>query len=225
MLRRSTGSARLAGPVGAAVLLAACLVLAAAPHAGAAGERHVPQFDLLVRPTVVSKLPLELRLGFEGFGKHPNKHGREVRVGRVRLDEGTVTAVGNHRWICSHYTAAAEPSFSGHGGCAPFGQVRTDGLVDICTEEGGTLRIDGLVPNGVEAIELDRDGRGPTQTIPVTRNAFTAVPPRTDLTFRALDASGEAVIEHSYPLGHLAPLGGGGGCYAFFEARAEAPDG
>lgn len=222
MLRRSTGPTRLVGPVGVALAVAAAYLMLA-PGAGAAGERHVPHFDLLVRPTVVSKLPPELRIGFEGFGKHRHKHGREVRVGRVRLSEGTLTAVGNHRWICTNFTAKGQPKFSGPGGCAPFGQTLREGLVNICDEQGGKLRADGLVPNGVVAIELDRDGHGPTRTVPVVRNAFTTPLPYADLAFRALDASGETVIEHRYPLGDLHRFDGGLGCYAFFEARAEAP--
>jgi hypothetical protein len=73
------------------------------------------------------------------------------------------------------------------------------------------------MPNGVVTIELDRDGPGPTQIVPVVRNAFTAPLPHAELTFRAFDASGEAVAEHRYPLAHTR----GGACYSFFEAKAE----
>ncbi|HYC82410.1 MAG TPA: hypothetical protein VEB65_11525 [Solirubrobacterales bacterium] len=223
MFRRPTGLARLAGPVGAVLVLAACLGLAPAAGAGATERRHVPEFDLLVRPTTVSKLPAGLRLGFEGFGEHHrHKHGRTVRVGQVRLAEGTVTAAGNHRWVCIDFTPKGERRFSGGGGCAPYAQTVRDGLVNICADAGGKLQIDGLVPNGVTAIELDRDGPAPARTVPVVRNAFSAPLPRAGLSFRALNSSGEAVIEHRYPLAHT--IGeGGGGCYAFFEAVAESP--
>jgi hypothetical protein len=225
VLRRSTGSAPFAGPAAVALVVAAtCLGLTMVPGAGAAGRPHVPHFDLLVRPTLISKLPEALRIGFEGFGKHRNEHGRKVRVGRVQLSEGTLTAVGNHRWICTNYTAKGEPPLFGGGGCAPYGQAVEEGILDIC-DEGGGLRIDGLVPNGVATIEFDRVGPGPTRTVPVVRNGFTARLPRADITFRALDAGSEAVIEHSFPLGHLIHGGGGPGCYTFFEARAEAPPG
>lgn len=191
-------------------LSAACVSLALVPVATAAGKRHVPSFDLLVRPVAVSKLPPSLRIGFEAFGKH----GRKARVGQVRLAEGVLTAAGNNGWICSSFRAKGEPKFGGSGGCSPRKQAVREGLIGICGDESGRLRIDGLVPNGVATIELDRDSQGPTVAVPVVRNAFAAPLPHANLTFRALSASGEVVIEHRYPLAEAH----GVGCYSFFEA-------
>jgi hypothetical protein len=194
-------------------LSAACLSLALVPIATATGKRHVPSFDLLVRPVAVSKLPSALRVGFEAFGKH----GRKARVGQVRLSEGILTAAGNNGWICSNYRAKGEPKFGGSGGCSPRKQAAREGLISICGDQTGKLQIYGLVPNGVATIELDRDRQGPTAIVPVVRNAFVVPPPRADLTFRALSATGEVVIEHRYPLAGAR----GGGCHSFFEARTE----
>ena len=205
---------RLAVPLS---LLTASLSLALLPSATAAVSSHVPDFDLLVRPVAVSKLPLVLRTGFEGFGKHSKAHGRRARVGQVRLSEGIVMAAGNYRWICTNYKTKGEPKAAGSGGCSPRSQASQEGLINICAGRSRKVQIDGLVPNGVTTIQLDRGGIGPTILVPVVRNAFAASLPHADLTFRGLNATGETVIEHEYPLADAH----GSGCYSFFEARTE----
>jgi hypothetical protein len=193
-------------------LLAACFSVMLTPAATGAARKHVPGFDLLVRPTSVSNLPPSLRLGFE----RTHKHGLRVRVGQVRLPEGVLTAAGNYRWICTGYRAKGEPKFLAAGGCSSRGQAAREGLIDICGKRGESLRIAGLVPNGVATVEFDLGG-AKKFTVPVDRNAFTAPLPRANLVFRALDTDGETEIEHRYPLADAH----GDACFSFFEARAE----
>ncbi len=185
-----------------AALLATVVAIAspatAAPTATAAAE-HLPHFDLISRPTSLKGIPRILRFPFEHGLPKGARHG--FRIGKMRLPEGTVTAVGNRRMICFE----AKVGESGGGGCEHTQRILHRGLsvYSPCVEGTEEVRISGIVPNRITALGVDRHADGQIEEeIPVTGNAFIALLEPVGVVLHAI-GPGAHGLTIRYPLGRL----------------------
>jgi hypothetical protein len=186
----------------------------------------MPYVSLMNERVAIKKLPFLLRFSFRQFGRdglhgrRPPKHG-PVWFGEVEQRGATFQVAGTKHWLCDFETPAGEVG-GGGGSCATLADVRRmDELsIDSC---GGShqYRINGLAPNGVTGIEVERSDGKITRTIPVVDNIIAFSIGHEDITLRGVGDAVAERLERNLPLG--APSGSSrGGCsgYAFIEARS-----
>jgi hypothetical protein len=171
----------------------------------------------------IKKLPFLLRLSFREFGRRgllgrrSPKHG-PVWFGEVERQGATFQVAGTKHWLCDFETPAGEVG-GGGGSCATLADVRRmDELsIDSC---GGShkFRIQGLAPNGVTGVEVERSDGRITRTIPVVDNILAFSIGHVDITLHGVGDAAAERIERNLPLG--GPSGSSrGGCsgYVFTE--------
>jgi hypothetical protein len=204
----------------------ACAVLAGSAGAGpASGGRHMPYLSLMNERVAIKKLPFLLRFSFRQFGRHglrgrrPPKHGL-VWFGEAKQRGATFQVGGTKHWLCDFEIPEGEAG-GGGGSCATLADVRRmDELsIDSC---GGShqYRINGLAPNGVTGVEVERSDGTITRTIPVVDNIVAFSIGHVDVTLHGVgDAAAEA-IERNLPLaGSSGSSRGGCSGYAFTEVK------
>lgn len=187
----------------ALLVIAAMNQSAAAARAGRVPATHLAHFDLLRKPVTLERIPRILRFPFEEGLPKEARHG--FRIGKVRLPEGTVTAVGNSRMICFE----AKMGESGGGGCERTRRVLHRGLsvYSPCIEGTKDVRISGIVPNGITSIGVDRHADGQIEEeIPVTGNAFTTLLGPVGVVLHGI-GPGAHGLAIRYPLGRLSKEG------------------
>jgi hypothetical protein len=213
---------------GVAVVLAAIVCAALVGSAGAApasGGRHMPYLSLMNERVAIKKLPFLLRFSFREFGRHglggrrPPEHG-PVWFGEAKQRGATFQAGGTKHWLCDFEIPAGEAG-GGGGSCATLADVRRmDELsIDSC---GGShqYRINGLAPNGVTGIEVERSDGSITRTIPVVDNIIAFSIGHVDITLHGVGDAAAERLERSLPLGGSSGSSRGG-CsgYAFTEVK------
>jgi hypothetical protein len=204
----------------------ACAALAgSAGAAPASGGRHMPYLSLMNERVAIKKLPFLLRFSFRQFGRHglrgrrPQMHG-PVWFGEAKQRGATFQVGGTKHWLCDFEIPEGEAG-GGGGSCATLADVRRmDELsIDSC---GGShqYRINGLAPNGVTGIEVERSDGTITRTIPVVDNIVAFSIGHVDVTLHGVgDAAAEA-IERNLPLaGSSGSSRGGCSGYAFTEVK------
>jgi hypothetical protein len=204
----------------------ACAALAgSAAAAPASGGRHMPYLSLMNERVAIKKLPFLLRFSFRQFGRHglggrrPPKHGL-VWFGEAKQRGATFQVGGTKHWLCDFEIPEGEAG-GGGGSCATLADVRRmDELsIDSC---GGShqYRINGLAPNGVTGVEVERSDGTITRTIPVVDNIVAFSIGHVDVTLHGVgDAAAEA-IERNLPLaGSSGSSRGGCSSYAFTEVK------
>jgi hypothetical protein len=204
--------------------IACAALVGSAAAAPASGGRHMPYLSLMNERVAIKKLPFLLRFSFRQFGRHglrsrrPPKHGL-VWFGEAKQRGATFQVGGTKHWLCDFEISEGEAG-GGGGSCATLADVRRmDELsIDSC---GGShqYRINGLAPNGVTGIEVERSDGAITRTIPVVDNIIAFSIGHVDVTLRAVGDAAAERLERNLPLG--GPGGSSrGGCsgYAFTEA-------
>jgi hypothetical protein len=207
--------------VGLAIL--ACAALAGGAEAApASGGRHMPGLSLMNERVAIKKLPFLLRLSFRHFGAHglpgrrPPKHG-PVWFGEAKRQGATFQVAGTKHWLCDFELPKGEVG-GGGGSCASLADVRRMDELSIDSCNGShKFRVQGLAPNGVTGVEVERSDGRITRTIPVVDNVLAFSVGHVDITLHGVgDAAAEA-IEHNLPL--AGPSSSRGGCsgYVFTE--------
>jgi hypothetical protein len=211
----------------AAIACAALVGTAAA--APASGGRHMPGVSLMNERVAIKKLPFLLRLAFRGFGRigprgrRPPKHG-PVWFGEAKRQGATFAVAGTKHWLCAFEEQTREAG-GGGGSCATLADVRRlDELsIDSC---GGShqFHVQGLAPNGVTSVEVERSDGRITRTIPVVDNILAFSIGHVDVTLHGVGDAAAKRIEKHLPLG--GPSGsGGGGCFGYAFTEVAAPKG
>jgi hypothetical protein len=219
-------------------LIAAGLVgLACAAVGGTAfaapvsGGRHFPHFGLMNERVAIKKLPLEMRLLFEGPGRdkgfgmpHPS-HGK-VWFGEVQRPKSTIAAVAQGHWVCDFEVASGEAG-GGGGSCTTLGGAMELGLLDVDSCGKGPprhFRIHALVPDGVTALEIEKADGTIGRTVPVIENTVAFTVGREDLELHGVGNPAAEALERKLPLTQVGNLERGGppGCgfYTFTEGKS-----
>jgi hypothetical protein len=205
--------------------------LLGAPAAAEGG--HLPGFSVADQRVAVAKLPETFRFTFGGFpgakgtGLPHVGHG-PVWFGEVQRPQRTIYVGGNGRWVCAGETRPGE----GIGGtsCTTPASAREFGLIDV---NGGCgkgpprhFRVFALLPDGVEAVEIEKAGGAIGRTLPVIGNTIAFTIGREDVVLRAIGGPAAEGLERSLPLVEAGKLGGDdqADCsfYTFAEAKAPA---
>jgi hypothetical protein len=216
---------RWVGIVGVVVL--ACGVLGAS---AAADGGHLRGFSVADKRVAIAKLPGSVRFAFagipgvKGFGPPHVGHG-PVWLGEVRRPKGTIYVAGNGRWVCASEARVGESG--GGSSCTSPAAARGLGLLDISACGKGLprhFRITALVPDGVDAFEIEKAGGKIGRTVPVIENTLAFTIGRENLVMRATGGPAAEGLERNLPLAEAAKGFGGdgrGGCstFSFFEAR------
>jgi hypothetical protein len=208
--------------IGLAALVCAALV-GSAGAAPASGGRHMPYLSLMNERVAIKKLPFLLRFSFRQFGRtgfrgpHPPKHG-PVWFGEVKRQGATFQAAGTKHWLCAFEEQTREAG-GGGGSCATLADVRRmDELsIDSC---GGShkFRVQGLAPNGVTGVEVERSDGRITRTIPIVDNVLAFSIGHADITLHGVgDAAAEHIERHLPLAGSSGSSRGGCSSYAFAE--------
>jgi hypothetical protein len=211
--------------IGLAALVCAAFVGSAAA-APAAGGRHMPYLSLMNERVAIKKLPFPLRFSFRQFGRHdlrgrrPPMHG-PVWFGEAKRQGATFQVAGTKHWLCDFELPKGEVG-GGGGSCATLADVRRMDELSIDSCNGShKFRVQGLAPNGVTGVEVERSDGRITRTIPVVDNILAFSIGHVDITLHGVGDAAAESIEHHLPLG--GPSGGSrGGCsgYVFTEARS-----
>lgn len=210
--------------VGLAVLVCAPLVGSAAA-APASGGRHMPYVSLMNERVAIKKLPFLLRFSFRQFGRHglrgrrPPKHG-PVWFGEAQRRGATFQVAGTKHWLCDFELPKGEVG-GGGGSCATLADVRRMDELSILSCNGShEFRVQGLAPNGVTGVEVERSDGRITRTIPVVDNILSFSIGHVDITLHGVGDAAAEQIERNLPL--AGPSSSRGGCsgYVFAEAKA-----
>jgi hypothetical protein len=217
---------------GVAVVLAAiaCAALVgSAAAAPASGGRHMPYVSLMNERVAIKKLPFLLRFAFREFGGHglrgrrPPKHG-PVWFGEAKRQGATSQVAGSKHWLCDFELPAGEAG-GGGGSCATLADVRRMDELSIGSCDGShQFRIDGLAPNGVTAVEVERSDGKITRTIPVVDNIIAFSIGHVNITLRGVGDPAAERLERNLPLG--GPSGSSrGGCSGYVFTEVAKPKG
>lgn len=206
----------------------ACVALAGtALAAPASGGRHLPYFSLMSERVAVKKLPFELRFSFGqlpgGIGRsaeHPT-HG-PVWFGEVRRPDATFLAAGNRRQVCEIEKPKDDLEGFG-GGCTTLAAARELFDLTISSCGGGPARhyrIQGLAPNGVTGLEIEKSDGTVGRTVPVIDNTFSFTVGLEDFTLHGVGNAAAEKLERSLPLARAAGRGGNrAGCVGLVFAE------
>lgn len=212
----------------AGLALIACGLLGAPAEADGG---HLPRFSVADQRVAVAALPETLRFTFGGFpgakGSGLPHVGRgPVWFGEVQRPMRTIYVAGNGRWVCVGETRSDE----GIGGtsCTTPAAAREFQLLDIGACSKGPprhFRVYALLPDGVEAVEIDKPGGAIGRTVPVIDNTIAFTIGREDIVLRAIGGPAAEGLERSLPLAEAGKLGGDGraGCSSYFFAEARMP--
>ncbi len=209
-----------------AVAVLACSVLVgSAAAAPASGGRHLPHFTLMNERVAIKKLPFPLRLSFRSSARAGSrlprapKHG-PVWFGEVERPGATIQAAGTKHWICDFEFPHGELG-GGGGVCARLADVlRLDALTIGSCGRSNRWRIQGLAPDGVTGLEVERANGRVTRTIPIVDNTFAFSIGHVDFTLRGVGGEAAEGLERSLPLAGTSGSGPGG-CsgYVFTEEK------
>jgi hypothetical protein len=213
---------------GVAIVLAALATVAligTAAAAPASGGRHMPYISLMNERVAIKKLPFLLRLSFRQFGRgglrgrRPPKHG-PVWFGEVERQGATFQVAGTKHWLCDFEMPGGEVG-GGGGSCAPLADVRRMDELSIDSCNGShKFRVQGLAPNGVTGIEVERSDGRITRTIPVVDNITAFSIGHVDITLHGVGDAAAERIERNLPLGGSSGSSRGGcSVYAFTEVK------
>jgi hypothetical protein len=202
------------------------LGLLGAPAAADGG--HLPGFSVADKRVAISKLPEILRFS---FGDIPGAKGSPfphvghgpVWFGEVARPRATIYVAGNRHWVCVSEVKNRESAAG--ASCTPPAAAREFGLIDVgaCTKGPPRhFRVYALLPDGVEAVEIDKPGGAVGRTVPVIGNTIAFTIGREDVVLRAIGGPAAEGLERSLPLATVGNLGGdeGADCsgYAFTES-------
>jgi hypothetical protein len=213
----------VAGVVG--LLCAGAVGSAAAAPAG--GGRHLPHLSLLNERVAIKKLPFMLRLAFPELGRNgplgrrPPKHG-PVWFGESKQQGATFQVAGTKHWLCDFEIEGGEAG-GGGGSCATLADVRRMDELSIDSCNGShKFRVQGLAPNGVTGVEVERSDGSITRTIPIVDNILAFSIGHVDVTLHGVGDAAAERLERRLPLGGPSGGGGRGGCsgYAFTEVKS-----
>jgi hypothetical protein len=221
--------ARLRVAMIATVLCAA--IVGGGAVASAASDGHLPGFSLLDKKVSAAKLPEELRFFFGGI---PGVKGTALPhagqgpfwLGEVRRPNATVAAAASRRWIC--VTEERPGNHGGSSSCTEHAAARESGLFDIngCGRTAPVhFRIYGLVPDGIESLQVEKEGGAIARSVPVIENTVAFSIGRENVVLRGVGGAAAEEFEINLPLAQAAKLGAHrhrGGCstYSFFEAKS-----
>jgi hypothetical protein len=212
------------------VVLACAAVAGTALAAPASGGRHLQYFSLMNERVAVKKLPFGMRLLFRDFpgakSSDSPRHGHgPVWFGEVERPGSTIFGAGRGHWICVGHEWNAEVG-GGGGSCTTRAGARELGLLDVGSCGKGRprhFRVNGLVPDGVTALELERSDATIGRTVPVIDNTFAFTVGREDFTLHGVGDAFAEGLERTLPLAHAGGFGDTrGGCafYTFAEAKS-----
>lgn len=216
--------------VAAGLTLVMCAAVAGtALAAPASGGRHFPHFSLMNERVAVKKLPREVRWlvegppGAKGFGIPHLGHG-PVWFGEVERPNATIAAAGEGRWICQS-ELPNDGAVGGSSDCTTLAAAREFGLLDISSCGKGRpthFRVYALLPDGVTAVEVEKEDGTIGRTVPVIENTVAFTIGRENFALRGVgDAAAEA-LERNLPLADVTGGDGRAGCtsYSFMEAKS-----
>jgi hypothetical protein len=218
---------RFGAIVGLALL--ACSALAA-PAAADGG--HLPGFSVADKRVGIAKLPEILRFSFgeipgvKGAGFPHRGHG-PVWFGEVERPRGTIYVAGNGRWVCESEVRVGESG--GGSSCSGPAAAREFGLLDVSSCGKGPprhFRVSALVPDGVEAVELEKAGGKIGRTVPVIENTLAFTVGREDVVMHGTGDPTAEGFERGLPLARTAkdfPGDHQGGCSSYIFAEARGP--
>jgi hypothetical protein len=199
----------------------------------AADGGHLPGFSVADKRVAVAKLPETLAFtfggipGVKGSGLPHVGHG-PVWFGEVQRPRRTIYVAGIGRWVCEGETRPGE----GIGGtsCTTQAAAREFGLLDVGGCSKGPprhFRVFALLPDGVDAVEVEKAGGAIARTLPVIGNTIAFTIGREDVVLRAVGDQAAEGLERSLPLARAAGRGGDGGAdcsfYVFAESSKSSP--
>jgi hypothetical protein len=214
------------------VALVCAAVAGTALAAPASGGRHLPYFSLMDERVAVTKLPFAMRLlfghalGIKGSGPPRHGHG-PLWFGEVERPNATIFAAARGHWVCDFERSHGDAD-GGGGSCTTTAGARELGLLDVGSCGKGRprhFRINGLVPDGVTGLELERSDGTIGRTVPVIDNTFAFTVGREDFKLHGVGDVAAEKLERTLPLGHVGgPDSHIAGCtlYSFFEAKGGA---
>lgn len=216
---------------GAAIAGLALIACGALVAPAAADGGHLPGFSVADQRVAISKLPEGLDFtfggipGVKGAGLPHAGHG-PVWFGEVQRPQRTIYVAGNGQWVCASETRPGE----GIGGtsCTSPATAREFGLIDVGACSKGPprhFRVYALVPDGVEAVEVEKGG-AVRRTLPVIDNTIAFTVGREDIVLHPIGDPTAEGFERSLPLAGVGELGGDGqaGCSSYFFFEAKKPD-
>lgn len=208
------------------------LICGALGAQAAADGGHLPGFSVADRRVAIAKLPESIRFPFggipgaKGIGLPHVGHG-PVWFGEVRRPKGTIYVAGNGRWVCVSEVRVGEPG--GGSSCTTPGGAREFGLLDVGSCGKGPprhFRVTALLPDGVEAVELEKAGGKIGRTVPVIENTLAFTIGREDVVLHGTGDATAETFERGLPLARTAndfPGDGQGGCAGYIFAEAREP--
>jgi len=214
------------------VTLACVSVVGTALAALAGGGRHFPHFSLLGERVAVKKLPPELRLfvagppGSKGFGISRVSHG-PIWFGEVERPGATLAAVAKGHWICQYELPKSRLGGAG-GVCTRVQSAREFDLIHVgwCGKGRPThFRIHALLPDGVTAVEVEREGGTVGRTMPVVDNTIAFTIGRENIVLHGVGDAAAEGLERTLPLAQASKEGDKrAGCASYSFAEAKAPN-
>lgn len=212
------------------VALVACGACAG-PVAAAGG--HLPGFSVADKRVGIAKLPEAVRFDFggipgaKGSGLPHVGHG-PVWFGEVQRPKGTIYVAGNGRWLCESEVRVGEQG--GGSSCTTPAGAREFGLLDVSACGRGAprhFRVVALLPDGVEAIAIEKPGGKIGRTVPVIENTIAFTIGRENAVLQGIGDPAAEALERGLPLGRIAKEfpGRRGGCSGYFFLEAGGPDG
>ena len=207
------------------LVLIACGALGAS---AAADGGHLPGFSVADKRVAITKLPEAIRFSFmripgEKGTRLPQVGHGPVWFGEVERPKGTIYVAGNERWVCLSEARVGESG--GSSSCTAPAAAREFGLLDVSACGKGPprhFRVVALMPDGVDAVELEKAGGKIGRTVPAIENTLAFTIGRENVVLHGTGDSAAEALERGLPLAQAAKLlPGKGGCasYIFAEAR------
>lgn len=213
---------------GLALIVCGALVAPAAADGG-----HLPGFSVADKKVAISKLPEGLGFPFAGIpgvkvGGLPHAGHGPVWFGEVQRPNRTIYVTGNGRRVCASETRPGEGV--GSTSCVPPASAREFALVEVSACSKGPprhFRVYALVPDGVEAVEIEKSGGALGRTVKAIENTIAFTIGREDIVLRALGDPSAEGLERTLPLAQAVKLGlgSGSGCSFYTFAESKKPDG
>lgn len=195
------------------------------------GGSHYPHFSVLGERVALKKLPPELRLfvtgppGAKGFGAFSHFRRGPVWFGQVERPNATISAVAKGHWICE-YEQPKDEVGGGGSTCTSPRAAREFGLLHVASCGKGRpthFRLNALLPDGVAAVEVEKEDGTIGRTVPVIDNTIAFTVGRGNIVLHGVGDLGAEGLERNLPLATVHGLGSRPGCafYSFFEAGSD----
>jgi hypothetical protein len=197
----------------------ACAGGVASAAATPAPDGHLPHFSAMDKRVAISKLPLEMRFLIQGppgakrGGSLQVTHG-PVWFGEVERPGGTIELAGTQHVVCQQERPADELKGGGSGSCSTSREARELDALSVGSCGKGQprhFRIHALIPDGVTALEIEKEDGTIGRTVPVLDNTVAFTIGRENFTMHGVGDAAAERLERSLPLAE-AGGGGRGGC-------------